>query len=137
MKSRWKSLREPDAGTDYLVMASSIPPRSLRSTWRLFQGSRAVRKQLLSTEGVIGFSMLAEPLRRHYATLSIWDDAEALAAFTAGRPHHDLMVELAPEMAPTTFVTWTISGRDPRPTWSEALERLERANPATHDDDPG
>ena len=35
---------------------------------------RAVRRQLLDTDGVMGFSMLAEPLRKRYATLSVWQD---------------------------------------------------------------
>ena len=40
------------------------------------------RKQFLATDGVMGFSMLAEPLRKHYATLSVWRDAKALETFS-------------------------------------------------------
>jgi heme-degrading monooxygenase HmoA len=68
------------------VLASSIPPRSVASTGRLFRGSRAVRRQLLATDGVRGFSMLAEPLRKHYATLSVWRDEVALEAFSRAHP---------------------------------------------------
>ncbi len=74
----------PGSDAEYLVLASSIPPKSVASTWKLFRGERAVRRQLLTTEGVLGFSMLAEPLRKHYATLSVWRDEAALGAF-AGR----------------------------------------------------
>ena len=84
MKSPWKSVAELDSEASYLVLASRIPPKSVASTWKLFRGSMAVRRQLLATDGVIGFSMLAEPLRKHYATLSVWRDAAALDAF-AGR----------------------------------------------------
>ena len=42
MKSPWKSVAPVDARTEYLVLASSIPPKSIRSTWRLFRGSSAV-----------------------------------------------------------------------------------------------
>lgn len=124
MKSRWKKIASMTPTSEYLVLASAIPPKSIRSTWQLFNGSRAVRRQLLDTDGVMGFSMLAEPLRRHYATLSVWRDAEALDAFGRSRPHDALMADLAASMAPTTFVRWTISGTDPVPTWGDALERL-------------
>jgi hypothetical protein len=124
MKSPWKTMSALDPGEVYLVLASSIPPKSLKSTWKLFRGSRAVRRQLLKTDGVMGFSMLAEPLRKHYATLSVWRDEAALADFARAHPHEQLVVALAPEMGETKFVRWSASGADGRPSWTEALERL-------------
>lgn len=124
MKSPWKSLKALEPNREYLVLASSIPPRSLSSTWRLFRGSSTVRKQLARTEGVIGFSLLARPLQKQYATLSVWDDEAALDAFAHTSPHRNLMSDLSPEMAPSTFIRWTIRGSDGRPSWREALTRL-------------
>jgi heme-degrading monooxygenase HmoA len=83
-----------------------------------------VRKQLAGSGGLIGFSTLARPWRKQYATLSIWSDAAALAAFAEGRPHRQLMSDLAAEMGPTKFVRWTIQGSQGRPSWTEALDRL-------------
>lgn len=91
MKSPWKSLGRFEPDRSYLVLASSIPPRTLSSTWRMFRGASAVRKQLAKSEGVIGFSLLARPLRNQYATLSVWSDDEALSKFSAASPHHELM----------------------------------------------
>ena len=113
-----------DPQREYLVLASSIPPRDRSSTRRLFKGAGEVRKQLAKTEGVVGFSLLAQPWRKQYATLSVWNDEAALAAFAAGQPHQDLMKTLSPEMAPTKFIRWTIPGSDGRPSWGEALRRL-------------
>jgi hypothetical protein len=124
LKSPWKERAPLEADAEYLVLASSIPPRSMASTWSLFRGSRMVRRQLLSTDGVVGFSMLAEPLKKHYATLSVWRDEAALDAFAGAQPHRQLMSDLAPAMAPTTFVRWTIKGADGRPLWPDALARL-------------
>ena len=109
---------------EYVVLASSIPALSRRSTGRLFRGAGAVRKQLSDTEGVVGFSLLARPMRKQYATLSVWDDEPALAAFAQGNPHRGLMTTLAPDMGPTKFVRWTVSGSDGRPSWKDALRRL-------------
>ena len=124
MKSPWKSSAALDPAAEYLVLASLIPPRSRRSTWRLFQGSRSVGKQLKGAEGLIGFSLLARPIRKQYATLSVWRDEAALSAFSAGEPHRRLMRDLAPKMGPTKFVRWEISGASGRPSWTDALDRL-------------
>jgi hypothetical protein len=125
MKSRWKQVVPLERDAEYLVLASSIPPKSVASTWKLFRGSRVVRRQLLATDGVLGFSMLAEPLRKQYATLSIWRDEAALDAFSRAHPHDRLMRELAPEMGSTRFVRWTISGTTGPPSWADALARLQ------------
>jgi hypothetical protein len=127
VKSPWKSMKPLEPDQSYLVLASSIPPRSMTSTSRLFRGSSAVRKQLAGTEGVVGFALLARPFRKQYATLSVWVDEPALAAFANANPHHELMTDLAPEMGPTTFVRWTIRGSDGRPSWTEGLRRLAEA----------
>jgi len=124
MKSPWKTFGQLEADRSYLVLASSIPPRQLSSTWRLFRGASAIRAQLAKTDGVIGFSLLARPLRKQYATLSVWAHEDALSAFSHARPHDQLMADLAPEMGPTKFVRWTIKGSDGRPSWKDALARL-------------
>jgi Domain of unknown function (DUF3291) len=125
VKSPWKTLGVLEADSEYLVLASSIPPKSISSTWAMFRGSRIVRQQLLTTDGVMGFALLAEPLRKNYATLSVWRDDEALNAFAGAHPHARLMAELAPSMNAPRFVRWTISGSDGIPSWAEALERLQ------------
>lgn len=124
MKSPWKSNKPMLPDRDYVVLASSIPPRSHRSTRALFAGASAVRKQLANTDGVIGLSLLARPIRKQYATLSVWEDEAALSAFAHQAPHRKLVATLAPEMAPTKFVRWTTSGAKGRPSWRDALRRL-------------
>jgi hypothetical protein len=73
---------------------------------------------------LVGFSLLARPWRKQYATLSVWVDENALSAFAAASPHRELMAKLAPEMEATKFVRWTMIGSDGRPTWHDALRRL-------------
>ena len=126
MKSRWKSMKTLEADRDYVVFASSIPARSRLSTARLFRGASAVRKQLSRTEGLVGFSLLARPWRKQYATLSVWVDEAALSAFGVANPHRELMAKLAPEMEATKFVQWTMTGSERRPSWRDALQRLDR-----------
>lgn len=113
---------EPDH--EYVVLASSIPARRMSSAARLFRGASAVRKQLENTTGVVGFSLLARPLRKQYATLSVWVDEPALAAFAGGSPHRELMADLAPDMGTTKFLRWTTKGSAGPPSWNQALSRL-------------
>lgn len=124
MKSPWKSYGALEADQEYVVFASSIPPLRRSSTGRMFRGASTVRKQLSGCDGLIGFSLLARPWRKQYATVSVWTGEDALARFAGAQPHRDLMARLAPEMGPTKFVRWTIKGSDGRPSWSEALRRL-------------
>jgi heme-degrading monooxygenase HmoA len=124
VKSPWKSFGKLEPDHEYVVLASSIPPRSRSSTWRLFNGARAVSKQMASTRGVVGFSLLARPLQKQYVTLSVWVDEGALAAFVESSPHHELMAGLSPEMGETRFLRWMINGSQGRPSWDDALQRL-------------
>ena len=124
MKSPWKSFENLDPDREYLVLASSIPAKKMSSTWKMFRGSRAVRRQLAGTDGVVGFALLAQPFSKKYATLSVWTGEDALDRFTADTPHREIMADLASAMGPTKFVKWTITGADGTPTWPDALDRL-------------
>jgi hypothetical protein len=115
------------AGREYLVLASNIPPLRRSSTLRLFRGASAVRRQLRHADGVVGFALLARPWRKQYSTLSVWSDEHALAAFASAQPHRELIRDLSPEMGRTTFVRWTIDGAAGRPSWRDALRRLRAA----------
>lgn len=116
---------EPDG--EYLVLASSIPARRYRSTARLFRGASQTKRQLRHSDGLIGFSLLARPATKQYATLSVWRDEAALQAFARSEPHGALMRRLAPEMGDTSFLRWTIRGAAGRPQWQDALRRLASA----------
>lgn len=48
-------------------------------------------------------SLPARPLRKPYATLSVWVDEPALAAFAGGEPHRAVMAELVPDMGPSVL----------------------------------
>ncbi len=71
MKSPWKWMKSPEPDGEYLVLASSIPPVSRSSTGRLFEARALYGNNFRRTEGVVGFSMLARPWRKQYATLSV------------------------------------------------------------------
>ena len=120
----WTAAGEMEPGREYVVMASHLPLRSLTSTVRFFRAVAAIRKQLRSAEGLVGYTLRAKRLARKYWTLSVWNDRDALAQFMRTPPHIGIMSSLKPLMAPTRFVQWQITAGDGRPSWSDALERL-------------
>ena len=105
-------------------MASHLPLRTVTSTLRFFRAVAAVRKQLRSAEGLVGYALRAKPLARDYWTLSLWTDRSALQAFMRTAPHLGVMSALKPFMRPTKFIQWNITAAEGQPSWSEALERL-------------
>ena len=113
-----------EPGTGYLVMASHLPLKRITGTVRFFRAVSAVRKQLATADGLIGYTLRARPLARDYWTLSVWTVNTALREFMRTPPHVQLMTSLKPLMRPTNFVTWTISAADGRPSMAGALEHL-------------
>lgn len=96
----------------------------ITATVRFFRGDFAVRKQLATTDGLIGYTLRARPLARDYWTLSVWNDNTALREFMRTPPYVQVMTSLKPYMGPTKFVTWTISAADGRPSMAGALDHL-------------
>ena len=120
----WATFNAPDPAQQYLVMASRLP---LRSYWKIPAFLRltfAVRGQLTHAEGLVGYSLLAEPLSKTFWTLSAWRDRASLDAFARALPHADVIRALRPQMEPTTFLTWSVAGRDLPISWTEAKSRL-------------
>lgn len=113
-----------EPGTDYLVLASYLPLKRITSTVRFFRGVSAVRRQLATADGLVGYTLRAKPFARDYWTLSVWQEDRALREFVRRPPHVQLMTSLRPFMGPTKFVTWNISAADGRPTMAGALEHL-------------
>lgn len=120
----WTARAEMEPGTDYLVMASRLPLKRITATVRFFRAVFAVRKQLATADGLIGYTLRARPLARDYWTLSVWKDNTALREFMRTPPHVQVMTSLKPCMGPTKFVTWTISAAGGRPSMAGALEHL-------------
>jgi len=111
-------------GTEYLVLASFLPLKRISSTVRFFRGVSAVRNQLATAEGLVGYMLRARPVSRDYWTLSVWNDQGALRQFMRTPPHMQLMTSLRPYMGPTKFVTWTITAADGVPRMPDALAHL-------------
>jgi quinol monooxygenase YgiN len=83
-----------------------------------------VAKQLASTQGLLGYSVLARPLSKRSWTLSAWKDEAALGDFVQKPPHVRIMTALALDMEQTKFWRWTVKGSQLPLRWDDALRRF-------------
>jgi hypothetical protein len=122
----WRAVRRPEPDAEFLVMASRLPLRSITKV-PLFMGlTVSVVRQLERTDGLVGYSLRAQPLAKTFWTLSAWTDEDALGAFAAAMPHVSVMAKLRPHMGPTRFTTWRTAGTGLPIAWDDAEARLMR-----------
>ena len=81
-------------------------------------------RQLERADGLVGYSLLAQPMKKTFWTLSAWTDQQHLDAFARAMPHLAVIRTLHPRMGPTRFQFWTVQGSALPVTWKEAINRL-------------
>jgi hypothetical protein len=123
----WTRLADPDPDRDYVVMASRLPLRRYRNIMAFLRATRAIRNQLAAAEGVVGYTLDAKPLRKTFWTLSAWESDEALERFSRADPHRSRIADIRTHMLPTTFVRWSVVGRELPPKWTDARRRVEES----------
>ncbi|MFE9772367.1 DUF3291 domain-containing protein [Streptomyces sp. NPDC005931] len=120
----WTVPNTPPAHTEVHVFASRFETRSLWGALRFFLRTPGVWRQVSRAPGAYGASLKAQPLRRTFWTLSVWESREALAAFARSGAHAPTSRSLAPQMRDVTFADWTAKSDDLPIDWSEAGRRL-------------
>lgn len=126
----WKSFGETQPAHEYLALLTFLPVRRLSKLPRFLGYVRKIQHQLdAGPEGLVGYSLLARPLRSNYWTLSVWDDGAALGRFVQHSPHRDAMRELSQVMTGFRTTRWTLPGTAVPPTWSDALSREGAGSP--------
>jgi quinol monooxygenase YgiN len=122
--SPWRVFSSPDPNSDVVALLSYLP---LKSYWRifllLFYLSQTV-KQLAQSNGLLGYALLAHPFSKRFFTLSAWENDAALRSFVQHPPHLHIMAALAPHMAKTHFVRWTVKASALPLQWDDALRRF-------------
>lgn len=115
----------PSHGTAF-VMASRFEVRSPKDVPRFFLRSLAAWRQVRTAPGAYGASLIAQPLKRVFYTLSAWEDRDALYTYARTEPHRGIMTSLRSTMRTSTFTFWEVeTGRLPI-TWDDARRRLEQ-----------
>lgn len=111
-------------------MASRLPLGSYRALPRFVRFTVAVVRQLERSDGLVGYTLLAQPVRKTFWTLSAWEDRAALNGFARTLPHRQIMRSLRPYMEATKFTSWDVPGSALPLSWPEAIAVLLRSSPA-------
>ena len=115
----------PTANGPALVMASRFELTTWRDVPAFLKAAVRIRRQMLGSPGVHGVSLIAQPLRRTFYTLSAWQDRDALNRAVAGQPHASTMTRFHSKMTAAVFAFWEAPADGGiRPGWPEAHRRL-------------
>lgn len=120
----WKVLAQLQPGAQYVALLSFLPLKSFRMIPRFMWFTFQTQRQLHHSPGLVGYSLLAEPLHCRFWTLSAWQDSKSLMDFVNQIPHSKIMQSLAPHMGKTRFVRWPVTSADIPLNWKAARSRL-------------
>ena len=120
----WTTVNKPASDAQAFVMASRLEVRSLKDVPRFFLKSLAAWRQVSGAPGAYGASLIAEPFKRTFWTLSAWEDKDALYTYARTEPHKSIMTGLRPTMKHSVFTFWQVPAADLPIDWSDAKRRL-------------
>ncbi|MBE4735423.1 MULTISPECIES: DUF3291 domain-containing protein [Streptomyces] len=121
---RWTTVSTPAPDTEAFVMASRLEVRSFKDVPRFFRQSLSAWKQVSGAPGAYGASLIAQPLKRTFWTLSAWQDKDALYKYAKTEPHRSIMNGLRPTMKDSVFTFWQAPSADLPIDWPDARRRL-------------
>ncbi|MEV4611698.1 DUF3291 domain-containing protein [Kitasatospora sp. NPDC049258] len=120
----WTTPNPAQPQTRALVMASRLEVRSFKDVPRFFLKSLAAWKQVRTAPGALGASLIAQPLKRTFWTLSAWETREALYTYAKTEPHYSVMTSLRPTMKDSTFTFWEVPVEQLPIRWPDAKQHL-------------
>ena len=88
--------------------------------------SSKIMKQLEEVPGLVGWSLGADLAKLEFHTLSAWEDAESLRAFTTSAAHGQALAKFERDMrADSVFVMFSVLGKELPLRWADAIARQE------------
>ncbi|MER5867260.1 DUF3291 domain-containing protein [Kitasatospora sp. NPDC002040] len=120
----WTTPNAPQPGTQVLVMASRLEVGSLKDVPKFFLKSLAAWRQVKTAPGAVGATLIAQPLKRTFWTLSAWEDRKTLYTYAKTEPHHTIMTSLRSVMKVSTFVFWEVPAEQLPIDWADAKNRI-------------
>ncbi|MFD7169998.1 DUF3291 domain-containing protein [Streptomyces violascens] len=120
----WTTPNPATPHTQALVMASRFEVRSMSDVPRFFLKSLSAWGQVRRAPGALGASLVAQPLKRTFYTLSAWEDRDALYTYARTEPHRSIMTGLRDTCRTSTFDFWEVPVEDLPLGWDDAKRRL-------------
>jgi heme-degrading monooxygenase HmoA len=131
----WTPAEQPEPGAEAVVLGSQLQLRSYRHIVGFMRAAMQVRKQVHGSPGAYGVSLIAQPMRKTFWTLSAWSDQDALDEFVRTSPHTEVMAKFHDRLTDASFTTWKRDASElPKANstamelWQEAKDRLANSN---------
>lgn len=106
------------------MILTHLPVRRISALPKFLGYVAKIRRQLeAAPDGLVGYSLLAQPFSSNYWTLSAWDGPAALGGFIRQSPHSDAMEELPKTLSDFRTWRWKAAGNALPPAWDDALAR--------------
>jgi heme-degrading monooxygenase HmoA len=96
---------EDTASATAVVQVSRLELRHLRDVPGFIIAAMRLRRGVLRSDGALGVSLIAQPLRRTFWTLSAWTDSAAIDGFTRSESHRAVMKQYGAKMLGSHFHT--------------------------------
>jgi hypothetical protein len=116
----WKSVAKAQPDREYVVVGTYLPAKRIVKLPEFLSSVRKIVKQLGRPEGLLGYSLLARPLRSDYWT------HDAARRFAEAKPHLSIAPRIASFAGGPGFslAKRTALGGELPPAWDKALARL-------------
>ena len=126
----WRASTRIDPEATYTVTITRLPlARHIRIPAVMRQTVRIVRA-LVRADGLVGYSLKADLVRKTFWTVSAWESDAALRAFASSDVHRTAMRRVGPHMAEPQIETLSVSGRELPLSWADIRGRLD--TPRSH-----
>ena len=123
----WHKSETVDPTATYVLTLTRLPLRSYLRIPRIMRATLRIMRALKSSDGLVGYSLKADLLRKTFWTVSAWRDDAAVVEFVSSDTHRAAMVRLQPHIVQPWIETLTVSGSELPPKWSEIARRIGSA----------
>ncbi len=108
----------------YIHVATFLPLKGWRYMIPFQLMTSKVLKQAKQSRGMVDYTVKADFPKKHFWTLSIWEDRESMRQFVMAEPHATAMKKFEEWAGDgSAFVEWTSSSIST--DWEEAIRRLQ------------
>lgn len=112
---------KPEPGREYIALITYLP---LTTHWiipKFLYLTGQIQKQLGTSEGAVGYSLIAYILKKEFWTMSVWVDEDTLSRFVETGAHLRTMRDLSRFLSPERrFVKVIVKGSDIPMSWDRA-----------------
>ena len=119
-----RKIQNGNAADVAFVMAARMEVDSLRTVPRCFLRSLVAWRRMKRTPGLLDASLVAEPFKRTFWTLSAWDGRGSRYEYARANPQAEVMRRFRPVMRRTTFLTWTMPASELPLDWAGVKQQL-------------